>query len=239
MEKARWDAYIEDVLSFVKFKHDHKAILQELAEHMEDLCEELQAEGMDADVAAHMTVEYMGEAEEIGTALNKEHGVILGRIWLVTRILAIGLIGATLAPAGNLVCGTISNLRDEYEPAGGMAKIHHIELDQEYQVYDDTLMLEDIYYYESGRLDVVYRTKRNPFARSIVWSSSANATVFDAEGEKIPLSGGGYKQGGNYGLGCTKLYNVPADAKTLEIYFSGLIVTVDLETEEVKTNEET
>lgn len=239
MEKARWDAYIEDVLSFVKFKYDHKAIRQELAEHMEDLCEDLQAEGMDEDVAAHMTVEYMGEAEEIGEALDKEHNVILGKIWRVTRFLVIGLIGATLAPAENLICGTISNLRDEYEPQTRAAEVRHLELDKEYQVYDDILLLEDIYYYEDGQLDVVYRTKRNPFARSIDWGLSIDTKVFDADGEKISVGGSGYEHGGNYGLGYASLKEVPSDAKTLKIYCSGLIVTVDLETEEVTTNEET
>ena len=239
MAKAQWDNYIEQILSFVKFKHDHKAIRQELEEHMEDLCEELQAEGMDEDVAEQMAVEYMGEAEEIGVALNKEHGVILGRIWLVTRILAFALIGATISPAWSVVGGTISNRLEKYEPAGTMENIHYIELNREYQVYDDILMLEGVYHYESGRLDVVYRTRRKPFARSIDWSDAIDAKAFDAEGEKVSVGGGGYKQGGNYGLGCDSLEEVPADAKTLEIYFLGLIITVDLETEEVTDNEET
>ena len=72
MEEKKWENYINEVLSFVKFKYDHKAIRRELTEHMEDLREDLMAEGMDEAVAAYMTVAYMGDAAEIGKALDQE-----------------------------------------------------------------------------------------------------------------------------------------------------------------------
>lgn len=65
MKEKRWETYLDEVLSFVKFKYDHKAIRRELAEHMADLQEDLLAEGMDEETAAYMTAEYMGDAAEI------------------------------------------------------------------------------------------------------------------------------------------------------------------------------
>ena len=50
MDEKRWETYLDEVLSFVKFKYDHKAIRRELAEHMADLKEELMAEGLDEEV---------------------------------------------------------------------------------------------------------------------------------------------------------------------------------------------
>ena len=246
MEEKRWENYLNEVLSFVKFKYDHRAIRRELTEHMQDLKEDLMAEGMDEAAAAYMAVEYMGEAAKIGQALDKEHGVILGWIWRITRTVAIILIVVNILlivvnilPLITFMSGMVSNLFYAYEPSTDADEVWHMEMDREYQIYDDTLILGDIYYYEDGMLDVVYRTKRNPFARSIDWSLSINLGIFDAEGNDVRVGGGGFKSGGYYGFGVDHLDEVPADAKTLEIYCSDLVVTVDLETGEVTDNAET
>ncbi len=238
MEK-RWEGYIDEVLSFVKFRYDHNVIREELTEHMTDLRDDLMAEGLDEAAANYMAVEYMGEAAEIGQALDKEHGVILGWIWRVTKGLAIFMACMNILPMYTLIGGLVSNLFEEYEPQSTAPLVWQMELDMEYQLYDDTLILEDIYYYEDGVLEVVYRTKRSPFARSIDWSLSISLGVFDAAGNDIRTGGGGYKSGGYYGFGTDHLDDVPVDAKTLEIYCSDLVVTVDLETGEVKDNAET
>ena len=86
MNEKKWENYITDVLSYVKFKFDHRTIRKELQEHMEDLCEDLKAEGMDAEIAESLAVDCMGDATEVGQALNKEHGVILGWICLAAKV---------------------------------------------------------------------------------------------------------------------------------------------------------
>ena len=237
MNENRWDEYINEILSFVKFKYDHREIRRELAEHMQDLKEDLMEEGMDEAAAEYMTVEYMGEAAEIGQELDKEHHAVLGWIWRVTRTLAILLIVVNILPMITFVGGMFSNLFSEYEPPEDVAEVWHMELDREYQIYDDTLILGDIYYYEDGMMDVVYRTKRNPFARSIDWTLSIYLGIWDAEENDIRKGGGGFKQGGYYGFGVDHLDEVPPDAKTLKIYCSDLVITVDLETGEVMDNE--
>lgn len=47
MASALWGKFASEVLKEVGFKYDHNAIRQELVEHMEELYEDLQAEGMD------------------------------------------------------------------------------------------------------------------------------------------------------------------------------------------------
>ncbi|MGN0135507.1 permease prefix domain 1-containing protein [Anaerotignum sp.] len=238
MEEKKWESYLNEVLSFVKFKYDHRAIRRELAEHMEDLREDLMAEGMDEAAAEYMTVAYMGDAAEIGKALDKEHGALLGWIWRITRALVILLALVTILPLLNLFTGVVGNYFEEYEPQSESAEAWHIELDREYQVYDYTLILEDVYYYADGTMSVVYRTKYNPFAKTILWGSSITVSVFDESGEEISCGGSGYKKGGWNGIGWQNLRDVPQDAKWLEIYyFPDLTVTVDLETGEVMDNE--
>ena len=239
MDEKKWEMYLDEVLSFVKFKYDHKDIRRELAEHMTDLKEDLMADGMDEEAAEYMTIAHMGDAAEIGQELDKEHHALLGWVWRISRVLVACLIGANIMPLFVLVTGMMSNLSAGYEPHTEAPLVWQMELDKEYQIYDDTLILEDAYYYEDGMLEVSYRTKRNPFARSIDWSLSIFLSVFDEEGNDIGEGGGGYKSGGYYGVGRDYKREVPADAKTLEIYCSDLVVTVDLETGEVTDNAET
>ena len=61
---------------------------------------------------------------------------------------------------------------------------------------------------------------------------------FDEEGNDLRTGGGGYKSSGYYGIGVDHLDMVPVEAKTLEIYCSDLVVTVDMETREVTDNAE-
>ena len=239
MEEKKWDCYINEILSYVKFKYDHKDIRRELAEHMTDLKEDLMSDGMDEEAAEYMTIAHKGEASEIGQELDKEHHALLGWLWRITRIIAIVLIILNIPQLHMLVSGLASNMFEKYEPSTDAEVVWHMELDEEYQIYDDTLILGEIYYYEDGMMDVVYRTKRSPFARSIDWGLTISLGIFDKEGNDIRAGGGGYKSGGYYGFGVDHLDDVPVDAKTLEIYCSDLVVTVDLETGEVTNNAET
>jgi len=238
MDEKKWETYLDEVLSFVKFKYDHKNIRRELAEHMADLKEDLMEEGMDEEAAEYMTIAHMGDAAEIGQELDKEHHAMLGWVWRISRILVACLIGANIMPMFSLVTGLMSNVSEGYAPHSEAPMVWQMELDKEYQLYDDTLILKDVHYYEDGTLEVFYRTKRSPLARSIDWSLSVFLRVFDEDGNNIGEGGGGYKSGVYNGVGTDYKKEVPVDAKTLEIYCSDLVVTVDLETGEVTDNGE-
>lgn len=64
----------------------------------------------------------------------------------ITRVLAILLILVNVMPLFHLVGGMAGGLFQKYESQSESAEVWHMELDREYQVYDDTLILEDIYY---------------------------------------------------------------------------------------------
>ena len=241
MDEKRWETYLDEVLSFVKFKYDHKEIRRELTEHMADLKADLMADGMDEEAAEYMTIAHMGDAAEIGQELDKEHHALLGWVWRISRILVACLIGANIMPMFVFVSGMVSNLFEEYEPTTDTAVVWQVELDKEYQIYDDTLLLGSVYYYEDGLLEMTYWTKRNPFARSIDWSLSVGIDGYDSEGNRIPhAQGGGFKSGGYYGFGTEHMNEVPSDIKTLKIYCTEqMTLSVDLETGEVTEDAET
>lgn len=237
MKEEKWQRYLEEVLSFVRFRYDHRAIRRELTEHMEDLYEELLAEDFAEDAAAEAVLQCMGDAEEIGRALDKEHGVVLGWIWRSLRTVVIVLFLFNIIPILSFCTAFFSNWSAEYEPREDHTLLWRMELDKEYQMYDDTLLLEDLYYYENGLLELFYKTKRSPFARSIDWSISLSLQAFDAEGNEIQTCGGGWSHGGYISVGAQHLDAVPQDVKTLEIYTGHFVFSVDLETGEVTEHE--
>lgn len=233
MKEEKWQKYLEEVLSFVRFRYDHREIRRELKEHMEDLYEELLTEGFAEDAAAEAVLQCMGDAEEIGRALDKEHGVVLGWLWRVTRVAVIVLVLANLPLLFGLCSSLIDPFFQEYELRSKSSEIYRITIDEEYPIYDDTLLLKEVIYYEDGTLDIRYASERNPFARSIDWGLGIFVQAFDETGERLHVNGGGWKQGGYYGIGQDILHDVPLNVKTLEISCSGLIVVIDLETGEV------
>lgn len=233
MEEKRWQEYLDAVLSHVKFKYDHAEIRAELAAHLADLQEDLLAEGMDEDAAAYMAVEYMGDAAELGEELDKEHHAALGWIWRAARILVILLALLNLPTAFSLGQDILGG-KEAYTPSTDADLLWQLELDREYVLYDDTLLLEDLYYYADGTLELFYYTKRSPFARSIGWSLPITLDVLDAKGNSILVGGGGSRGGGYFAAGCDHLDNVPADAKILQIECTQyLTIWVDLESGEV------
>ena len=82
MEREKFDTYIREVTSHVKFPFDRRAIAKELQAHMEDLYEDLLSQDIDEEQAAQLTVDYMGDSEELGKELNEVHHPLWSWIWL-------------------------------------------------------------------------------------------------------------------------------------------------------------
>ena len=238
MDEKKWEMYLDEVLSFVKFKYDHRAIRRELVEHMADLKEDLMAEGMDEEAAEYMTIAHMGDAAEIGQELDKEHHALLGWIWRISRVVMIYLLFVTFLPAISIAEDMISGYFQEYEIREDAELLWEKKIEREYQLYDDTLILHDLYYYDDEMLEMSYRTKRSPLKRSINWSLSVSMDAYDAAGNELSLNGGGFANGGYNALGAMHLDGMPADAKMLEISCEELVIKIDLETGEVMDNAE-
>lgn len=211
-----WERYLNDVVSHVRFVFDRKQIRQELTEHMEDLYEDLLSQEIDEAQAAELTVDYMGDSEELGKELNKVHNPVLGYIWLVLAILCLVVTAQTafglLDTGKEIAKGYFAEVR----PASDSEVVYTIFPEVEKQVYDYTLYIDKIVYYEDGTMEVDYATWRNPFSRDEYWTFEIRA--FPYVGEKVYYdSGGSYKDGRFYGKGQIKLENVPEEADCLKI----------------------
>ena len=74
------EQYLTEVISFVKFHPDRETIKSELESHMIDRIDDYIALGYDNEIAEQLSIKNMGDAREIGRALNKVHNPILGWI---------------------------------------------------------------------------------------------------------------------------------------------------------------
>ena len=82
----------------------------------------------------------------------------------------------------------------EVYPASASEVVYTISPDVEKQVYDYTLYIDKIVYYEDGRMEVDYATWRNPFSRDEYWTFEIRA--FPYVGETQCYNGeGSYKDG--------------------------------------------
>lgn len=77
----------QKVLAQVRFWPDRAEISQELTDHYEDHCCDLQRLGMDEPMAAQRTLAAMGDPDAVGEALNRVHMPWLGWLWEASRVL--------------------------------------------------------------------------------------------------------------------------------------------------------
>lgn len=86
--------FLGDVLGEVKCKEVHATLHQELLDHIECLKEDYIEEGMDEKSAYEKAIAQMGEAMEVGKALNKAHKPHMewSVLALIIGILSVGIL---------------------------------------------------------------------------------------------------------------------------------------------------
>ena len=78
-------SWCKTVTDCVRFAPDRKAIAQELEVHYIDHVRDLERLGFDMKEAESRALQVMGDAEEVGRAMDKVHKPWLGRLWQVSR----------------------------------------------------------------------------------------------------------------------------------------------------------
>ena len=162
MEREKFDTYIREVTSHVKFPFDRRAIAKELQAHMEDLYEDLLSQDIDEEQAAQLTVDYMGDSEELGKELNEVHHPLWGWIWLVTRWMA--RLCVVVLVGWGIIQGV--SFGDTYlqqiEHKNGN-EVYTISPVLEAQLYGSKVQIEEIRYYDDGTLEYTYHIRQNPW----------------------------------------------------------------------------
>jgi len=211
--------FTDKVLKHVKFKYDHGSIRRELNEHMEDLYDGLLADGIDENEAKKLTLEYMGNADDIGEELNKVHNPLIGHIWLITRVAAIIAIIMIIMPA----CGYAESFISTQFFTGYDIKhddaelIYSIKCDNKTKIDDMNVQLDELLFYDNGELEIRYRTWKDIFSSSIDWSFDISASCIRDEKGNTYYSSGGGSNGGVISKHQMFIDGFPEDAEKLII----------------------
>lgn len=185
--------YTEEVLKYVRFKYDHIDIRKELNDHIDDMLED--APEMDDDKKEEYIRERMGDPEELGLELDKEHKPLLGWAYRISRWILIFMIIINIPNAINfaltlgytgikLVVGYDVSEEPEYT----------IKTDLRGKIDDIYIFVEELNKYEDGTVEVRYKTIHNPFGKSQGWTFDFAGCFYDEFGNKY--YGGGSDTGG-------------------------------------------
>lgn len=219
MAKELFENYIKAVTSHVKFRFDRYDIGQELREHMEDLYEDLLSQDIDEEQAAQLTVDYMGDSEEVGKELNEVHHPLWGWIWLVTRWIA------RLCVVVLVLWGLIQGISfgetylQQIEHKNGNV-VYTISPVLEAQLYGSEVQIEEIRYYDDGTLEYTYTIRQNPWLSGGLGRSGIGAEIY--AGEEVCTGDGGLFASNSlfYKKGREWIYDVPPEADRI-IFFLG------------------
>jgi len=107
-EFQKWCKTVTDQ---VRFRPDRAAIARELQAHYEDHVKDLERIGFDSTLAEERALAAMGDAEQIGRAMNRAHKPWLGWLWTASRLsLLLGVLFGVL-------CLVVYGWRDFPQPA--------------------------------------------------------------------------------------------------------------------------
>lgn len=81
-----FEAWKTEVLRYIRFFPDRGAIARELEDHYEDSVKDFIRVGYDEKLAEVRALQAMGDAEEVGRAMDRAHRPWLGRLWQVSWI---------------------------------------------------------------------------------------------------------------------------------------------------------
>jgi len=104
-EFQKWCKTVTDQ---VRFRPDRAAIARELQAHYEDHVKDLERIGFDSTLAEERALAAMGDAEQIGRAMDRAHKPWLGWLWTASRI------GLFLGIALAIVCLLFYGWRKPY-----------------------------------------------------------------------------------------------------------------------------
>ncbi len=89
--RNNFQIWVNAVCEQVRFRPDHRSIEFELRDHYEDHVKDLLRLGRPRELAEERALEAMGNAQEVGRALDRVHKPWLGWLWEVSRVLALAL----------------------------------------------------------------------------------------------------------------------------------------------------
>lgn len=213
MDLHKKDLYLDKIISYIKFPFDREDIREEINNHILDKLDYYEGKGYEKDQAEEMAINAMGDAEEIGKQLNKEHNPIIGWIWKITNyIITLALISNILVlilwlPSFLLVSNSRGIPRKEI--------LWKQTINERVEIDDRVIKFKDLIYDKSGNLYIGYSYyDKRLWGRA--WSFNLLWDIRDDLGGEY-RSGSGHESGGTISKGRWKISGFNKSAKSITI----------------------
>ncbi len=194
----RWAAYTKLVLTQVHFFPDYKMIEAELVDHLESRREDDIASGSTPEEAREQAIANMGDALEVGQALNRVHSPLLGWVWLALKSCAMLFACMLVFRAYDFCSGSLCTYLNPYSMKKDVALVETIPLEGSVTRYGYRYCFDEVRYYDDNSLELCYTVYYNPFGKRIVWSDMLNMSTYTAQGDKVDWESGGGSGGGGW-----------------------------------------
>lgn len=217
MPPVKIDEFLEEIVSYVKFPFAKEGIKLELRDHILDKISDYMGQGYDQEKAQQQAIEEMGDPEEIGTLLNKQHNPFLGWILTITNVMVVILLICTIFPLGSSFIYSVFSRSLVHD----MAKkdiVYKIDVDEKVKLDDTIIHFTNVVYDINGELNIFYQYYDTRLWGT-GWSSGGVGDITDNFGNTY-LGGGGGQSGGlitNYGV--KRVRDFAEDAHTLIINY--------------------
>jgi len=214
-------SFIEKVVKRVHFIPDRYEIEKELIAHLEDSALYLQDyEGLSPEEAEKAAIERIGNADEIGTALNRQHNPFLGYLWYFSRIIMVLLCVVVVLQFIPMLLLSGWTFLFEH-PVNDIPKesyVRHVEPNVLIKLDDTRIRITDVIQTEDGSLHICYSYYSLSFPGYHKWSFGGLSGFKDEDGISY-FNGGGHGSAGLYQRARHSLENFPFDKEKLIIEY--------------------
>ena len=182
MHLPKSERFLEEIMSYIKFPFDKDIIKKEIYSHMIDKVEYYIGMGYDNELAEQQAIADMGDAKEIGKALNKQHNPIIGWLWKISNVLVIMCILFNLFFVGLPIILTL--FWDN--PVNDIQKsdiVYSIAVNKTVQIDDQVITFTNVTYEKNKKLSIIYECYDKGLWRS-GWSLGNIGIITDNLGNK-------------------------------------------------------
>jgi hypothetical protein len=210
------EAYLKDILSYVKFPFDRADIKSELENHISDKIDYYTEQGYNMEEAEQLSITDMGDAKEIGIELNKQHNPILGWLWKITNIMVVLFALLSIFYIGVPFVHSLFN-RNPIKDIPKSNIVYKIDIDKEVKVDDMIIHFTNVVYEKNGDMNIFYEYYDTKLW-GMGWSLSSIGEVTDNLGNRY-FEGAGGSYGGIKSKGRSTISNFSKEADTLIINY--------------------
>jgi hypothetical protein len=236
MHFPKADQFLDEIISYVRFVNDRDAIRKELGDHILDRMNDYIEQGFDKENAEILTIHDMGDAKEIGQALNKEHNPVLGRIWIITNALLVLIVIGSIYLYGFTILLSFDSLNiGKVIPKSDV--VYRVDIKKTVKVDDMVVKFTGVIYEKNGQMNILYE-----YYDTRLWGGGWSFTPFETVSDNLGntyFNGGSMSKSGFICRGIQTYDNFSSDADTLIIKYDkyNRSFTVEIPLKEGNTHE--